>query len=59
MKHDGVQKRLEMKGKELKEKDEFIRSVIVSRTGKEASESETSYLKKRLDELVEISRNKI
>lgn len=49
---EGVQIRLEIKTKELKEKDGFMRSVIVSRVGKEPNQSEMEYLTRKLEEFL-------
>lgn len=53
-----MQARLEIKVKELKEKDEFIRNTIVSRVGKGATEPELEFFLRRIEEWMQMYRQK-
>jgi hypothetical protein len=58
IKLEGLDARLEMKKRELKEKDDFIRNTIVSRLGKQTSESEVEYLIRKMDEFIDVHKLK-
>lgn len=48
--------RLDIKTKELREKDNFVKSVIVARARKDANETELHYLTERLEEFINLHK---
>ncbi|MBS1889709.1 MAG: hypothetical protein JST59_00320 [Actinobacteria bacterium] len=54
---EGLQLRYDIKCRELKEKDAFVRNVIVTRVGRDANTSDLQYFSHKLDEFMASPRS--